>query len=547
MVPDKGHQKTDRSLKYFHGEAVASSLENAGAAYQSPSLVASGAAAQDVAILSSLSNLLLSVLLIKIPSLLKLLGSQKRVVLILSLVSAITWLPLILALFFFGKIGPFWLIGLWLLSLVPSLLVGPLRDNWLAESVPSRRMGRYLSVRSAISGVAYLGFFFFMGHILDASSGGIFKGYAAVLAIAFFGSVIIVVLYKMIRASKSEPENAAGDRFHFPDFIKEARQGQLGKFIIYVSSMGFAVYICTAFFTVYMLKDLHFSYVTYTIIISSEYLARVVSLAFWGKLVDKSGSMKVLRIVSWFIPIVPVLWLFFHNVAYLVVVQLVSGTVWAAHDLCNQTLISRAAPKERRLRYIIYHKSLTTFTMAAGALAGAFAINYVFPILGSQMLGMFLVSGILRLIIVLSLFPRSHGATEEEIDESTEGMPAAVWDTTVEYVPSHFGVSYRPEPAAAPVFNRVVLNTDTVTPRGVYYHPQEWVEYVKPTRGVKPGEKVVPPFRGLYYRPEEWRAYIKHTSIRKMAVCRYDVEKLMEKPLEVTLPPKPARLIPVMA
>lgn len=124
MVPDKGHQKTDRSLKYFHGEAVASSLENAGAAYQAPSLVASGAADGDVALLSALSNLLLSILLIKIPSLLNSLGSLKRVVLILALVSAITWLPLILVIFFFGKVSPFLLIGLWLFSLVPSLLVG---------------------------------------------------------------------------------------------------------------------------------------------------------------------------------------------------------------------------------------------------------------------------------------------------------------------------------------------------------------------------------------------------------------------------------------
>lgn len=408
-------------------------------------------------------------------------------------------------------------------------------------------------MRSAISGVAYLGFFFFMGYILDASSGGIFKGYAAVLAIAFIGSVISVVFYKMIRAPKSETEKVTDAKFSFPDFIKEARHGQLGKFILYVSSLGFAVYLCSAFFTVYMLRDLHFSYITYTIVISSEYLARVVSLAFWGKLVDKSGSMKVLRIISWLIPAVPVLWLFSHNVAYLVVIQLLSGMVWAAFDLCNQTLIYRAAPKERLLRYIVYHKSLSTFGMAAGALVGAFALNYVFPIFGSQILGLFLVSGILRFIVVVSLFPRSHGATEEEIDESAESTSAVVRNTAPVYVSPRLGLYRHPErqvdypkPAAARVA-RITLSMDTVAPKGVYYHPQEWIEYVKPTRGAKPGERVVPPLCGLYYRPAEWRAYIKHTSIRKAAVCRYDVEKLMEKPLEVTLPPKPARLIPVMA
>jgi hypothetical protein len=414
-------------------------------------------------------------------------------------------------------------------------------------------MGQYLSLRSAISGVAYLGFFYFMGYILDTSGEGIFKGYAAVLSIAFIGSVISVVLYKIIRAPKKEAAKNSTAPFHFPDFIKEVRHGHLGKFILYVSSLGFAVYLCSTFFTVYMLKDLHFSYLTYTIIISSEYLARVISLTFWGKLVDKLGSMKILNIVSWLIPVVPVLWLFSHNVTYLVVIQLLSGMVGAAFDLCNQTLIYRSAPKERLLRYIVYHKSLSTFAMAAGALVGAFALNYVYPVFGSQILGLFLVSGVLRLIIVLGMYLRKTREYEEPIGETSESQPAPAWNSAPVYISPRLGlyppparwVDY-PRPAAARVA-RIILNTDTVTPKGVYYRPQEWVEYIKPTRGAKQGEKVVPPFCGLYYHPKEWQEYIKQTSVRKAVVCRYDVEKLMEKPLKVTLPPKPAGLIPVMA
>ncbi len=547
MEPDKGHQKTNRSLKYFHGEAAASSLENAGAAYQSPSLVASGATAQEVAFFASLSNLILSLLLIRIPSLLNSCASHKRIVLILSLLSAITWLPLILVLFFFGKISPYWLIGLWLLSLVPTLLIGPLRDNWLAETVPSRRMGRYLSLRSAISGAAFLGFFYFMGYILDSSREGIFRGYATVLAIAFIGSLFSVFLYKMIKAPPKEAEDNSSAKFTFPDFIKEARHGNLGRFIVYVSSLGFAVYLCSAFFTVYMLRDLHFTYLIYTIVISSEFFARVISLPFWGKVVDRSGSMRVLKIVSWLIPTIPVLWLFSHSLAYLVIIQLISGMVWSAHDLCNQTLIYRAAPKEKRLRYIVYHKSLTTFAMAAGALVGAFALNYVFPMFGSRILGLFLVSGILRFVIVLIMFPRKHGETEEQIDEG-ETTLTAVLDSTLAYVPSCFGLHDRLErgldynkSSAIPVFSKVFVNIDTVAPRGVFYHPEEWVEYIKPSQNVRPTVKIIPPLTGLFYHPDEWQEYIKNISVRKSPTCRYSLEQVKNKPLKVVFPPKVLR------
>jgi len=549
MEPDKGNRKIGRDLKYFHGEAVATSVENAGAAYQAPSLVASGTGAQDIAFLSTLTNLIFSIILIKIPSILNSRGSLRRMVLIFSFLNILTWVPLILVLFFFGNVAPIWLIGLWFISLLPTLLIGPLRDNWLAESVPAPNMGRYLSIRSAISGIMYLGVFYFMGYILSVSGGYIFKGYALVLFMAFTGSIACFVLYKVIRPPANEPDSHSGEAFHFVDFLRTARHGQLGKFILYVSLLSFAVYLCSAYFTVYMLRDLCFGYMTYTIVVSGEFLARIVSLTFWGKLVDRLGSLKVMRIASLFIPLVPVLWLFSYHIVYLVLIQLLSGTVWAAFDLCNQTYVYREAPPEKRLRYIVYHRSLSTFSMAMGALVGAFVLPFVFPVFGSQILGLFLVSGALRLVIVVAMYPRQSGRTVALVVESSEGVSAPVRQAPA-YISPRLGLYRHPECwAAKPVATRfacAVSGIDTVAPQGVYYRPQEWAEYLKPARRLTT-QKIVSPYRGLYYRPAEWRKYIEQTSVCQPAVCRYDVEKLMAQPLVVTLPPKSTRLIPVTA
>ena len=160
-------------------------------------------------------------------------------------------------------------------------------------------------------------------------------------------------------------------------------------------------------------------------------------------------------------------------------------------------------------------------------------------------MGLFLVSGVLRLIIVLSVFPRNCGDAEEDISEAAETKPASALYATIQYTPSRFSLYYHPEywgeyvrPSVSPFFNKVVIVSDKLAPKGIFYHPEDWLEYKNPHESVKFPSKVVPPLSGLYYHPDRWREYIKHTSVRKPAVCRYDVEKLTKKPLEVILQSK---------
>ncbi len=527
--------QNSRDLKYFHGEAAASSLENAGAAYHAPSMVASGAQPQDIAFLSTITNLIFSIILIKIPSILDSRGSLKRLILIFSFVNIATWIPLILVMFIFNKVAPFWLIILWFFSLIPTLLIGPIRDNWLAESAPTKNLGRYLSIRSALSGITYLGVFYFMGYILSVSGEQIFKGYALITFIGFIGASGCFVLYKVIRPPVAKPDKLPREPFTFPDFIKTARRGQLGNFILYVSVLSFAVNICSAYFTVYMLRDLSFGYLTYTLVISAEFVARIVSLAFWGKMVDRAGSLRVMKIASIFIPVIPVLWLFSYNAAYLVVIQFLSGTVWAAFDLCNQTYVYGAAPKEHRLRYIVYHRSLSTFAMAIGALAGAFVLPFMLPVFGSRILGLFLASGILRLVVIITMYPRANtGNNEVVIESEREEYPL----NETAYVSPRLGLARQVTNLTgkfSPIKTKMALGNATLHP------PENWGEYSIPVR--KPTtEKMFPPRRGLYYHPDEWKEYIKRTSILKPAVCQYDVDKMMERPREFVLPPNKVRI-----
>ena len=162
--------KKDHSLTFLHGEAATSSMESAGLAYQAPSLLSAGGAAKDVALLSTATNLIFALLLVKLPSLIKSGDTLKKATVILAMISVVAWLPLILVPLFVPSVSAMVLIPLWVMSLIPALLVGPVRDKWMADLLADQPHGTLL--RAAPDRICRLVF----DHVLfDGISYGFFQ------------------------------------------------------------------------------------------------------------------------------------------------------------------------------------------------------------------------------------------------------------------------------------------------------------------------------------------------------------------------------------
>ena len=517
-----GNDQKDNSLALFHGEAAAASAETAGCAYQSPSIIATGADGSTVALLSTVTNLVLAMLLIKVPSLVEGKTPMKRTVVMMSVINAFTWIPIIMVFLFFKSINPMMLIGLWIFGLVPATLLGPLRDNWLANLVPSDKMGRYLSWRSVVAGIFYLAAYIIMGFILSLykASGDIGRGYAIVLAVAFLASLTSTFLYSSIHSPPPIAKSQKTPKISFISFLKGARKEHLGTFILFAALFNFTVNLSSPLGAVYMMNNLKFSYMTLTLVISCEYVARVLSLNFWGKQVDKSGSLRVLGLVSHLIPLSPILWLFSGNVLYLCMAQLFAGTVWAAFDLCSQTFIYKSTKPEERLHYIVYYRSLTTFSAALGTLTTSIILSSMFHIFGSQILGMMLLSGVLRMAVVRLMLPKlKPGGIPDAIVHEELARELAM----VNY-PSRQGLYYHPEvwsrftkPVAT--FGTILgkaVNKLSPKPAGLYYNPQQWSTYMGQNPDLQPGmvqysdenEK-----GGLYHNKKAWAEYMQRTAV----------------------------------
>jgi MFS family permease len=418
------NSKKDPSSSYLHYEAATSSVENAGIAYQAPSLLAFGAGAKEIALLSTISNLFFALLLVRLPSFLKLGDSLKRATVVLGIISVLGWLPLILVPMLVKGFSPFLLIGLWVVNLVPNMMVAPLRDKWLSDIVPAGRLGRYLSIRSIVSASTYLSFFYVMGYLLDHFQPGFFSGFSVVFLISFAMSLVSLALYFIIKVPVPMGESDHSE-MGLTSFIREARQNNLGVFLLFSAAVIFSASVCGAFFSVYMLRDLHFAYLTYTLVISAEFMARIGISFFGGRWVDNSGAIKVLRYASYLIPTIPVLWLFSHNLFYLLGIQIISGTAWATFDLCTQSYLCKSCSTAKRLHYIVYHRSIVTLAAALGPLLGSLLLNVMFPVFGNPILGMFLLSGILRVVAVVALLPRLK-ESDEDIPQAESAVPGLI-------------------------------------------------------------------------------------------------------------------------
>jgi predicted MFS family arabinose efflux permease len=504
--------KKDGSLNFLHGEGAASSVENAGISYQSASLLAAGGTARDVAVLSSFSNLIFALLLVKVPSLVRFGDALKRSVVILSIISSLGWLPLVFVTIFAKGISPTWLIVLWVISLVPDFLIGPLRDKWLSDLVPSRRVGRYLSLRSIISAGTYLSCFYVMGYSLDHFQTGIFGGFTLIFMLAFLASMVSLILYLIIKVSVPAGERAQSN-IGLVGFVREARQNELGTFIVFTALVMFTASISGAFFSVYMLKDLHFSYLIFTLVISSEFVARIISSYLWGKLIDSSGAIKVLRTASILIPFIPILWLFSANVGYLMSIQVLSGTAWAAFDLCTQSYLFRASPPDKRLHYIVYHRSIITLASAIGPLLGVGLLNVMPPVFGNAILGIFLLSGALRLVVVIAVLPRlkTDGSREPESGETSgefrpapvenqslsdwEPCPSGVKVIRAQVQPQNKNGNYRAMPTEGRTL-RVRVDTSPASSLGQAFR---WADYESRLNSPETRQH-----QGMLYHPELW-------------------------------------------
>lgn len=406
LTPSQERKKINKSLKYSIYDGAANGVDDgAGLSYISPFAIALKSSDNQIALLSSIPNLIAPISQLWSTKAIEKIKSRKQIVIFSAFMQSLMWIPIILIPFFFLKNGPVILIITFSIFAIFGSFLGPVWASWMGDLVPEKKRGRYFGNRSKIVGFVSLIVSLAAGFFLDIfPKNQVFTGFAILFIIALFGRLVSIFFL----SKKYEPKFEINEKYQFSlgQFVKKMPYNNFGKFTIYLTIMMFAVYVASPFFSVYMLKQLKLNYVTYTIIQISSSVASLIGMPLWGKFADKYGNIRATKISGLLIPLVPVLWLFSSNVVYLTLIQIYSGFVWSGFNLSTANFVYDTTTKQRRTACIAYLNVLNGVGIFIGStIGGLLATHLQIQSVGAY-LGIFAISAVLRMTCSLFMLPK---------------------------------------------------------------------------------------------------------------------------------------------
>ena len=372
--------------------------------YITPYALALKATVKQIGFLSSLPNLCASLIQLKSADVTERLSSRKRITVISVFLQALTILPIVLIPYFIKDHQSTVLIILAILFIgFGALSLGPWA-SLMSEYIPATKRGQYFGWRNRVLGFVAVICSVCAGIILQIYKNNALGGFLIIFALAF--AARFSCCYFLALQYEPKFKHSHDNYFSFLDFLKRAKESNFTRFVFFVSSINFCVNLAAPFFAVFMLRDLHFSYLTYTVIIIPVTITTLLLIQKWGRLADRIGNIKILKFTASFIAILPFLWIVYHHPVYLVFVQIVGGFAWSGFNLCATNFIFDSTSSPKRTRCFSYFNAVNGFFISMGAMIGGYLGAHLPPLWGYRLLFLFLISGIMRLLVVFIFTPK---------------------------------------------------------------------------------------------------------------------------------------------
>ncbi len=309
-------------------------------------------------------------------------------------------------------IAPFLLVFFYTLLVAAGSIFAPAWSSWMKDLVDQKSLGQYFGKRNRIVGIASLSSMLLAGFLLD-----IFKkinpfiGFTVVFTIAMAARFMSAALLKQ----QHEPPFKSHKSYYFSlwDFIKLMPHSNFGRFTAFVNLFMFSVAVAGPFFAVYMLKHLGLSYSKFTLVSLASSSTSLLTVYYWGKLGDRYGNLKVLKITGFTIPLIPIIWastaLMNKNFVFyfLFFIEAFSGTLWAGFNISSSNFIYEAVTRQKIAICITYYNILNSFWVFVGATIGGYlaSFNLIKALPAGNIIQVFILSGILRFFVALIILP----------------------------------------------------------------------------------------------------------------------------------------------
>jgi len=402
----------DRALRDGMAHAI---MSGCGEVYFSAYALSLGADPSEIGLLAAAPPLLGSFAQLLAARIERDAAQRRRLILSGVAVQAFAW-PLILILpWLFPDAAVALFIACVVLYYAAWNFASPVWNSLLGDLVPEARRGRFFARRTRLMSLTTFLALLAAGTVLHQADRQDVTalGFAAIFVLAAFARLYSFhQIREMVEPPRASPTQIAAPNRAWWRRLRQSRFAQLATFNALTS---FAVMISAPFFTVYMLRDLGFSYLEFTAVTGVSVLAQFLTLNTWGRLSDVFGNRVILVATGMLIPVMPALWLVSTDFRWILLIQILGGFGWAGFALASSNYLYDTIAPDRRARYLAYNGVLTACGVGAGALTGGMLAEQLPASLAwggfeihwpSALSWLFLLSALARAICMLVFLPR---------------------------------------------------------------------------------------------------------------------------------------------
>lgn len=304
-------------------------------------------------------------------------GERKRMTVRFATASRAVWIAIIFLLFFnqdaFATVRVWIFIVLFAVSAGFGVTSAVAWVSWLVDLVPQKARGRFFAQRNLAAGAVAVILGIGAGKFIDfwKESGLGPEPYAFVILLAIgliFGFWAVAVQNRMYDPPFKKPHiqstfwEALRRPFNDPVFRRV-----FSFRIFYDLSLGSA----GTFFSVYMLTQMGMSFTFVSAMTMVTTLTNLLSLRFWGRIVDTYGNKPILYICLAGKLVFALLWLFTTPDTFLLFVIIhCFGVFDGGNVVAIPNLVYKIAPAERRANYITVDGTIVGIAATVAPLLG---------------------------------------------------------------------------------------------------------------------------------------------------------------------------------
>jgi MFS family permease len=369
--PEKARRRSRRAAD--EDAVLSAAMTGLTDPFMIPYVLALGASPAQAGLLSSARNLLLALVQLGSGRAIGLAGSRRRLVLWTAAVQALLWIPIGLAAPLFGSGAVLAVIVLYTIATAVAALGGPAWGSLVADYTDPEERGRYFGRRARMAGLAATAASFLAGGVLQIASGRPLLGFAAICAGALVARSLSWRALRRFRdvGWRDEPHL----RFGFLAFLRGAPRSNFTRFTLAFGALSLASHVAAPFFAVYLLDGLGYSYLTYTVVVLAGSLTGMLSSAWWGRLGDRYGNHRLIRITSAGVVFLPLLWIVLPAAPWMLAVNALGAFLWGGLNLAATNFLYDAVTPARRHTCIAYFNVVNGLGVSAGAAAGAWLVG----------------------------------------------------------------------------------------------------------------------------------------------------------------------------